>query len=136
MIDFSEERYRAPLALLLELGCVCALSGSSRSAAQTLIAAHQAARPGGRGALLGEALVALCCDGKPQEAVAVLRRSGIDYRDAGEEPQVVALFGFILMQAGHKSEAATIAQHLLDHSADAGALKTARGIQSELASSR
>ncbi len=132
MIDFNEERHRDALSLILELGFTCACTGYSRDCAQALVNAHKAARPGGPASALCEALILLCHDHNAAAAVAVLRRAGIDYRDAQADPEVVSMQAFVLMQAGHKSEAETIAQHLLEHADDAGALRMARSIQDEL----
>lgn len=132
MIDFNDERRRRALSLMLELGFTCAYTGYSRECAQTLVDAHKAARPGGYAGALGEALILLCYDNDAAQAVNVLRRSGIDYRDPDADPDAVAMLAFLLLQAGHKSEAETIAQYLLDHADDAGALSMARNIQDEL----
>ncbi|MDE0155256.1 MAG: hypothetical protein OXI88_02755 [Gammaproteobacteria bacterium] len=134
MIDFNDGQRRQALSLMLELGFACAYTGYSREYAEALIGAHKAARPGGPASALGEALILLCYDNNAAEAVNVLRRAGIDYRDADADPDVVAMMAFLLMLAGHKSEAETIAQHLLDHSDNAGALSMARNIQNELRS--
>ncbi|MCY4155766.1 MAG: hypothetical protein OXD47_03880 [Gammaproteobacteria bacterium] len=132
MIDFNEERHRDALSLMLELGFTCAYTGYSRECAQTLMDAHKAARPDGPASTLGEALLLLCFDNNAAEAVTVLRRTGIDYRDTQADPDIVSMLAFLLMHAGHKAEAETIAQHLLDHADDAGALRMARSIQDEL----
>ena len=134
MVDFNEGQRRKALSLMLELGFACAYTGYSREYAQTLMDAHKAARPGGYASALGEALILLCYDNNAAEAVNVLRRAGIDYRDADADPDVVAMLAFLLMLAGHKSEAETIAQYLLDHSDNPGALSMARNIQVELRS--
>ena len=131
-MNFTDDRYQRALALILELGYLCAFSSSTREQAIALLTAHKAARPDSRGHLVGDALVYLCCDGKSQEAVAVFRHAGFDYREASEEPLVTAFWAFILMQAGYNSEASGVIQYLLDNSEDTEALQLARSVQQEM----
>ena len=131
-MNFTDDRYRRALSLILELGYLCAFSGSTREQAVALLTAHKAAHPHARGHLVGEALVYLCCDGKPDDAVSVIRQADFDYRNADEEPLVVAFWAFILMQAGYNSEASGVIGYLLDNSDDAEALKLARSVQQEM----
>ena len=131
-MNFTHDRHQRALSLILELGYLCAFSSSTREQAVALLTAHKAARPDSRGHLVGEALICLCCDGKPDEAVSAIRQAGFDYRNAAEEPLIVAFWAFILMQAGYNSEASGVIGHLLDNTDDAEALQLARSVQQEM----
>lgn len=133
-MNFVEDRHRKALALILELGYLCAFSGSTRKQAIALLTAHKAAHPDARGHLMGEALLYLCCDGNPEEAVAVVRQAKFDYTDSAEDPVTVAFWAFILMQARYNSEAEKVIEYLLDHSDDPGALQLAQSIREEMLS--
>ena len=82
IMNFTHDRHQRALSLILELGYLCAFSSSTREQAVALLTAHKAARPDSRGHLVGEALICLCCDGKPDEAVSAIRQAGFDYRNA------------------------------------------------------
>ena len=131
-MNFADDRYQRALSLVLELGYLCAFSSSTREQAIALLTAYKAALPDSRGHLVGEALIYLCCDANPQEAVSVVRQADFDYRNAGEEPLIVAFWAFILMQAGYNSEASGVINYLLDNSDDTEALQLARSVQQEM----
>ncbi len=131
-MNFADDRYQRALSLILELGYLCAFSGSTRDQAIALLTAHKAARPESRGHLVGEAIIRLCCDAEPEEAVSVIRQAGFDYREANEEPLVTAFWAFILTQAGYNSEASGVINYLLDNSDDTEALQLARSVQQEM----
>ena len=131
-MNFNEERYRRALALILELGYLCAFSRATRDQAVALLTAHKASKPDSRAHLVGDALVYLCCEDKPQDAVNVFRQADFDYRSESEEPLVVAFWAFVLMQAGYNSEASGVINYLLDNSDDTEALQLARSVQQEM----
>ena len=134
VMNFSGELHKKALAIILELGYTCAFSASTRDQAVALLAAHKAARPDSRGYLMGDALVSLCCDGDPQEAVSVVRQAKFDYTDGAEDPVITAFWAFILAQAGYNSEAGGVIEHLLGHSDDPAALRLAQSVREEMLS--
>ena len=133
-MNFTDERHQRALALMLELGYLCAFSGATRDQAIALLTAHKAAHPDARGHLMGDALVSLCCDGDPEQAVAVVRQAKFDYTDSAEDPVTVAFWAFILMQARYNSEAEKVIEYLLDHADDPGALQLAQSVREEMLS--
>ena len=133
-MNFTDERHKEVLALILNLGYLCAFSNATRDQAVALLTAHKAACPASRGHVVGDALISLCCDDSPQQAMAVMRQANIDVTSGSEEPLVIAFWAFILMQAGHNSEAATVMEQLLARPDSADAAGLVESIRKEMGS--